>query len=88
MTGAPGGPDPGSAGYTRSVAMARQRTFNANSAYNVNDAVAYNGSSYIALNSLQANQNNPTPDTDSTDWQMLAKWAQQVQLDRRDRKVA
>ncbi len=74
LTGAPGATGPqGQQGLQGPVGMTWQRTFNANSAYNVNDAVAYNGSSYIALNSLQANQNNPTPDTDSTDWQMLAQ---------------
>ena len=44
--------------------------FSNSTAYNVNDVVTYNGSSYVAI---VANQGAGTPDTNPTDWTVMAQ---------------
>jgi hypothetical protein len=70
----PGGPQgpqgvPGSTGATGPQGLAWQGAWNNSAAYNLNDAVGYNGSSYI---SLTANNSNNEPDTSPTAWGVLA----------------
>ncbi len=46
--------------------------FNPAAAYNVYDVVTYNGSSYVAI-APSAGPSNPTPDTNPTDWSVMAQ---------------
>ena len=46
--------------------------FNPASAYNVYDVVTYNGSSYVAI-VPSSGPSNPTPDTNPTDWSVMAQ---------------
>ena len=46
--------------------------FNPASAYNVYDVVTYNGSSYVAI-APSSGPSNPTPDTNPTDWSVMAQ---------------
>ena len=67
----PAGPQgtTGATGATGAVGMNWQGTWIGVTAYAVNDAVAYNGSSYIAI---QAGSNQE-PDTSSSFWTLLAQ---------------
>jgi hypothetical protein len=46
--------------------------FGPTATYNVYDVVTYNGSSYVAIAS-SAGPSNPTPDTNPTDWSIMAQ---------------
>ncbi|HVI07670.1 MAG TPA: DNRLRE domain-containing protein [Candidatus Binatia bacterium] len=45
--------------------------FNNSASYNINDVASYNGSSYVAI-VANSGPNNPTPDTNPTDWSIMA----------------
>ena len=49
--------------------MAWQGGWDASTAYSINEAVQYNGSSYIAI----ANNQNITPGTNNTKWNLMAQ---------------
>ena len=69
-TGPQGATGPaGVAGATGPAGLSWQGTWNGSTAYDLNDAVAYNGSSYI---SIQAGTNHQ-PDTSSSFWTSLAQ---------------
>ena len=58
----------GSAWATGATALQRQGTWNSTKVYALNDAVSYNGTSYISIGTGQGNQ----PDISSTFWSVLA----------------
>jgi hypothetical protein len=61
----------GAAG-TNGIGFNFRNTFDASLSYAINDVVIFNGSSYVAI-VASAGPKNPTPDTNTDDWSVMAQ---------------
>ena len=68
-TGAQGATGPAG---TNGTGFNFRNTFDASTSYAINDVVIFNGSSYVAI-VASAGPSNPTPDTNTDDWSVMAQ---------------